>query len=352
MNAPLRLLLIEDSEDDALLLLRELKHGGLDVTHTRVETLDGLESALDAEAWDIAVSDFMLPDFNGLDALERIKARQPDLPFIMVSGKLGEDAAVEAMRAGAKDYITKGNLSRLVPAVRRELEEAANRRAKLQSDARANHSEERFRSLFNAVSDAIFFTDMQGHIQEVNAEACRRLDYRREELLAMTLLAIEAPENAANVQERLRAIGQEGRGTFESVQVRRDGARIPTEVAGRRVDASGAPGILAVARDISGRKRAEEERLAYTRHLQEILEDTIHAIAATIEKRDAYTAGHQFRVSTLSVAIAREMGLNEDRITGIRLGALIHDIGLISIPAEILSRPSALSAVEFRLVMI
>src|SRR5437762_1669410 len=128
MGTPLRLLIVEDSEDDARLLVREVRHGGFDPTWERVETAAALGDTLDRQAWDIVISDFTIPGFSGSEALALIRARDPDVPFIFVSGTIGEDIAVGAMKAGARDYIMKGNLRRLVPAIERELREAVLRR--------------------------------------------------------------------------------------------------------------------------------------------------------------------------------------------------------------------------------
>src|SRR6266567_3559855 len=113
----LRLLIIEDSEDDALLLVRELRKAEFDPDFVRVETPQALESALDAHTWDAVIADYSLPAFTGLDALRIIRARGLDLPFILVSGVIGEEKAVEAMKAGAHDYIMKRNYPRLAPAL-------------------------------------------------------------------------------------------------------------------------------------------------------------------------------------------------------------------------------------------
>jgi diguanylate cyclase (GGDEF)-like protein len=123
----LRLLLVEDSEDDALLLLRELSKSGFDVEHSRVETPGGLRQALEADPWDIVITDHNLPGFNSEEALAIVRAGHADLPVIIVSGSIGEDIAVAAMKSGAHDYIMKGNLARLGPAIERELRDAQTR---------------------------------------------------------------------------------------------------------------------------------------------------------------------------------------------------------------------------------
>ncbi len=124
MNKELRVLLVEDSEDDATLLIRALKKGGVQPIVERVETEDGMNKALKKQDWDVVIADYVLPRFSGLDAISVLKKSEKDLPFIIVSGKIGEETAVEAMRAGAHDYIMKGNLTRLIPAIEREMAEA------------------------------------------------------------------------------------------------------------------------------------------------------------------------------------------------------------------------------------
>jgi len=134
MPKPLRVLLIEDSEDDALLLLEALRAGGFEPHSRRVETEEAFHTALTAEAWDLVIADYILPRFSGVAAIRIAHELAPDLPSIMVSGKAGEETAVAAMRAGAGDYILKGSLSRLAPAVERELQDAAIRRERRQAE--------------------------------------------------------------------------------------------------------------------------------------------------------------------------------------------------------------------------
>jgi diguanylate cyclase (GGDEF)-like protein len=139
MSTPLRLLIVEDSEDDALLLLRELRQGGFDPRWQRIDTADALVSALEREQWDLVIADFSIPGFSGTEALELLRARDGDLPFIFVSGTIGEEVAVAAMKAGAHDYVMKGNMRRLVPAIERELRDADMRREHRRIAARVQH---------------------------------------------------------------------------------------------------------------------------------------------------------------------------------------------------------------------
>jgi two-component system, cell cycle sensor histidine kinase and response regulator CckA len=128
MASPLRALILEDSEDDCALLVRTLQKGGYDVQYTRVDSAAGLLGHLDAAPWDIIISDYSMPGFSGTMALSMVREKGLEIPFVFVSGTIGEEVAVNAMRVGAQDYIMKGNLTRLLPAIQRELREAQLRR--------------------------------------------------------------------------------------------------------------------------------------------------------------------------------------------------------------------------------
>jgi K+-sensing histidine kinase KdpD len=160
---PLRVLIVEDSEHDAALLLRELQKAGYSPIHKRVETAQEMADALDKQEWDIVLSDYILPSFGGLAALALVQNKGLDFPFIIVSGQIGEDVAVEAMRAGAQDYIMKGNLKRLGPAIERELEETANRRRsrKAEEELRAKEEELHMAKQMEALKDE--FVGMVSH---------------------------------------------------------------------------------------------------------------------------------------------------------------------------------------------
>src|SRR5262245_8403730 len=134
MGVQLRVLIVEDREDDALLLLRVLRRAGYDLMFERIDTAEKMNAALDRQAWDIVIADYTLPEFDGLAALALVRARGLDLPFIIVSGGIGEDIAVATMKAGAQDYIMKNNLTRLIPAVERELREAEVRQARKRAE--------------------------------------------------------------------------------------------------------------------------------------------------------------------------------------------------------------------------
>ena len=139
MLTPLRALIVEDSEDDALLLVAQLRRGGFAIEYARVETAEAMRQLLEQGTWDIVFADFSLPRFSGIEALRLVQQRKLDIPFIIVSGTIGEDRAVAAMKAGAHDYIMKDNTARLIPAVERELREAQVRLEGRQAQERVQY---------------------------------------------------------------------------------------------------------------------------------------------------------------------------------------------------------------------
>ncbi len=147
MPTPLRLLIVEDSEDDAQLLVRELRRADYDVTFERADTPALMAAALAVQPWDLIISDYTMPHLRGTQALELLKKCDLDIPFIFVSGTIGEETAVAAMKSGAQDYLVKGQLRRLIPAVERELREAEIRRAQKRAAAQVEREQERLRAL-------------------------------------------------------------------------------------------------------------------------------------------------------------------------------------------------------------
>ncbi|HEY2647342.1 MAG TPA: response regulator, partial [Candidatus Acidoferrales bacterium] len=134
MGIALRVLMIEDSEDDAALIIRELRRGNYDVYQERVDDPRALELAYEKQNWDLILSDFSMPHFSGPDALRLLRAKGCEKPFIFISGTIGEETAVNALKDGAQDYLMKTNLKRLVPAVQRALQEAENRKIRKQME--------------------------------------------------------------------------------------------------------------------------------------------------------------------------------------------------------------------------
>jgi PAS domain S-box-containing protein len=168
----LRVLLIEDNEDDAILVLAHLEEGGFRTESVRVETPSGLLEALGATRWDVVISDYNLPQFDGLAALAIVRKYAPDLPFIIVSGAVGEEFVADAMRAGAQDFVSKNRLVRLAPSVRRELAEAEVRRARKRAEAALEASEENLRTRADNIPQHAWMADERGRLVWVNKRWC------------------------------------------------------------------------------------------------------------------------------------------------------------------------------------
>jgi PAS domain S-box-containing protein len=179
----LQILLVEDSEDDALLLRLAIERSGLNGAFRRVETAEEMAAALQAQEWDAIIADYVMPKFGGLEALAMVKERELDLPFIIVSGHITEDTAVAAMKAGAHDYVMKDKLARLVPAIAREMRDAEVRRARRASEKEL-WEEQSFRAAIeNSIPSGIAVVDLDGRQSYVNPAFCRMVGWTETELL-------------------------------------------------------------------------------------------------------------------------------------------------------------------------
>jgi PAS domain S-box-containing protein len=303
MSNPLRVLIVEDSADAAALLLLELRRGGYSVTFEQVDTPAAMEAALDQHAWDIVVADHAMPYFSAPAALTLLQRRGLDLPFIIVSGTIGEEVAVLAMKAGAHDYIMKDKLARLTPVIERELREAEVRRERRRALALATRLS---RILENSSNEIYVFDDASLHFVQVNQGAQRNLGYTMEELERMTPLDLMPELSAAQFAESLQPLraGTREQVVFETVQRRKNGSTYPVEVRLHCSPAETPPICAAIILDISERKQAEqtlyETREAERRRIADELHDvvfrnlltTCEAMQVTQAKaRDAGVAG-------------------------------------------------------------
>ncbi|MDO9303133.1 MAG: response regulator, partial [Anaerolineales bacterium] len=233
MELPLAVLIVEDSESDAQLIVRLLKKAGYAVISEQVETAEQMRSALEKQTWDIVISDYSLPQFGGRAALELLKEKQVDIPFIVVSGVIGEENAVAMMKAGAHDYLIKGNLARLAPAVKRELEQAEIRQERKQAEQDLRASEEKYRMLVEQASDAIFVANPDGQYLDVNPAGCKLSGYTREEILQLRMqdIAKASPNNPFRFKEL-----KEGKVLItEREMFRKDGTIIIAEISARQL---------------------------------------------------------------------------------------------------------------------
>ena len=262
MTRSLRVLIVEDVERDAELLVLELERGGYASVVKRVDTLESMNAALDNGPWDLVISDYSMPGFTGLAALQVIQQRGLDLPFLIVSGTIGEDLAVAAMKAGAHDYIMKGGFSRLIPAIERELREAAERDKRREAEARLRESEEQYRGLVETSPDSITLVDLAGTVLRTNQQGALLFGFESpEQMVGMSAFEMIAPEDRQRAVDDKQKTGHAGSiRALEYTMVRRDKSTFPAEVTGALLrDSEGKPkAFVSLARDISERKRAEQ----------------------------------------------------------------------------------------------
>jgi PAS domain S-box-containing protein len=260
----LRVLVIEDSEFDAQMMLSFLRKGGYEVSSERVETAEAMDAALKSKQWDLILADYNLPNFNALAALKIAQDSGLDLPFMIVSGGIGEDIAVEAMKAGAHDYLMKGNLHRLAPAVERELREAAMRASQREAKQALLESERRYRLLWETCPDAVILMDVYGKIIFANPAVREVFGYTPEEIIGKSLGILQSESLRGGHQEGINRYLGTGvkklnwRAT-ETVGRRKDGAEIPIEVSYSDMELDGERRFVGFVRDITVRKRAERE---------------------------------------------------------------------------------------------
>jgi len=479
MNILLRVLIVDDSDDDTKLIIRQLQRGGYDPKWERVETYETMESAMNRQQWDVILCDYKMPHFSAHAAMKLIQDRKIDIPFIIVSGAIGEDTAVTAMKSGAHDYLMKDKLAKLVVAIEREIREAKMRQDKKKSDEMLRISEENFRHSLDDSPLGIRIYSTDGKILYANQEilkiygydsfealnntprdkkytpACyaeyqiRKEKRRRGEyvpsnyeisiirkdgkirylevfrkkvmwngevqfqaLYADITERKQAEKNLQEGEERYRIVVENAHeaiiitqdmkmvfanraaveqigysketltsGIFTSFihpddrrmvadySIKRlNGENVPPVYSFRIISQDGKvkwvelnatviewnkkPATLNFFNDITERKLLEEERIEGYNRIKKALHATVKSIAMLVETKDPYTAGHQERVSQLAKAIAKEMGLTEDRQDFVKTASIIHDLGKVSVPSELLSKPTKLSELEFNIIKV
>ncbi len=277
MKKPLRVLVVEDSEDDTHILMLELQRDGFDATFERVDTAVGMSNALEGQTWDVIISDHSMPGFGSIDALKLLKERQLDIPFIVVSGTIGEDVAVNVMKAGASDYVMKGMLGRLAPSIERELREVESRRERRRVEEALKHMQgvlAYLAAIVESSEDAIIGKALDGTILSWNSGAERIYGYSAGEVRGSSILILippHQPEELPQIFERIRKGERIER--HETVRIRKDGTAINVSLTYSPIkDEEGhVIGVSSIERDITARKREENERLKLIRELTDAL---------------------------------------------------------------------------------
>lgn len=263
MGKPLRALIVEDSENDALLLVRQLKRGGFDVDFRRVDTSAAMNEALLAQTWDIILCDHVMPKFSAPAALEVLREKDFNIPFIIVSGTISAELAVALMRAGAHDWISKDDLSRLVPAIERELRDAKTRIKRWEAVEALRKSEEKFRSIVETTKEWIWTMDLNGKMSYNNPAIEDILGYTVEELQGQNTFDFMHEDDRKGVEEIVSKLIPQKEG-WNGLTIRwrhKDGTyRFLESNAVPVLDAEGRfVGYIGADRDVTEKKLAEIE---------------------------------------------------------------------------------------------
>ena len=332
MPTPLRAILVENSDDDAFLIIRELKKCGFDPVFERVETAATLRKAIQDTQWDIILCDYQLPSFNAPQALALLKEINNDCPVIIVSGTIGEETAANCMRMGARDCVMKGNLSRLSPAIKRELEEADSRKKEKQAEAKKEaalaalgESEKRFRLLADNSADVIWAMTLAGQYTYVSPSIRQLSGYTPEEILKINFQdhIVESyvepvmAEIAAQLQkppvDRLPSL------TMELQQYSKDRSikDIEVHVAWLVNEQGEHVGIQGSTRDITLRKQAEKELVEANRKYEQAaklaIEMAAQAEAASAAKSEFLAnMSHEIRTPINGIIGMTEILLDKD----------------------------------------
>jgi PAS domain S-box-containing protein len=329
----LRVLFIEDSEDDMLLLLRELKRS-YSVSFERVDTEGALNAALERQKWDLIISDYIMPHLTGLRALEVFKNHRLEVPFIVVSGKVGEDIAVEALKAGAHDFIVKGHLDRFLPAISRELRDARTRREQRKVEEALRESEDRFSVIAATATDAIVMMDNKGKISYWNPAAERTFGYPAEEAIGKSLhLLIAPPKYHKSFIAGFNTFVKTGQGRsvgniVEFEATRKDGGIFPVEVSLSAMQIRGHWHAVGIIRDITERKIAEEELKKHHDNLEDLVEKRTAALKKVNEQLQREITDRKIAEEALWKAITRveeEKAKSEAVIAAMGDGLVIVD---------------------------
>ena len=279
----LRFLLAEDSITDAKLLVHELRRGIAIVEYERVDEPQAFRRALQGGCWDLVISDWSMPGFSGLSALQILTELGIDIPFMIVSGTIGEEVAVQAMRAGAHDYLIKGNLTRLIPAIERELRESAVRAARRAAEDELAKAALRYRALFDCSPLPTFVCEPESKaFLAVNDATVRHYGYSRDELARLTLADLALPGGAEPTLDHDGDLAEaadpvEAGADHRALrQQKKDGRGIWVELTSRDFELEGRRVELCVVRDVTERKVAEarlkktEEQLLQAQKMEAI----------------------------------------------------------------------------------
>ena len=286
MSDTLRILHLEDNPDDVELVRKTIAAQGIEAGIVDVENRADFINALVKGGYDLVLADYTLPSFDGLSALAIARAKFPFLPFIFVSGTMGEEKAVETLKQGATDYVLKSHLTRLVPSIMRALREAEECAGRKKAQEALLDSEKRYRTIVENITDALYMHDFKGNIVDVNENSCKMLGYKREELIGANLSMFDSEKNKMRLPERMDQLLKENSILFEGHHVRKDGSILPVEINAKVVRREGSGTIQGFVRDISDRKKIDEEIRQRIQELEDFYDMAIGRELRMIELKE------------------------------------------------------------------
>jgi PAS domain S-box-containing protein len=312
----MNILIIDDSEDDARLIIRELRNSGYEPDFKRIDTAEEMKAALAEKVWDIILSDYSMPSFSGITALEILKGSGLDLPFIIVSGKIGEETAVELMKAGAHDYILKDNLSRLSPAIEREIQEAGERRRRRDAEAELVKAKEEWERTFDAITDPIMILDTGHRIVKANRAMADKLGVPPPRVVGQLChRAVHGSEEPPQNCPFLDLLNDHKPHAAEMVAPRLGGCFF-TAVSPLMDSGGELTGCVHYARDITEKKLAEEQLMLANAYNRSLIEASLDPLV---------TIGHDGRITDLNVATERVTGVPREELIGADFSACFTD---------------------------
>lgn len=345
MKPPLQLLLIEDSDQDAELILRELSRGGWELHFVRVQTAEAVREALSREGWELIISKDAMPGgFTGLEALELAKEGAPGVPFILVSGTIGEEFAVEAMKRGVADYLIKGQLGRLVPSVTSVVAEAAAHVPRERAERELRDSENRLRALIDSALDAVISIGTDGRIIGWNRQAEQMFGWAAREAIGRSMAELIMPAryrdtHALGMRRYLetgvtRVIGKR----IEISAIRRDGQEFPIELSIAAIRSAAGVEFSAFVTDITSRKKAEGDLRQNLSLLESTLESTAEGILVVDEGGKIVTTNQRFAQLWGIPADVIE-SRDDDRAIGFVLDQLVDPESFVARIKELYATP-------------
>ena len=351
-TSALRVLLVEDSLDDAELNMRELRRQGFGIEAHRVDTREATLEALLAGGWDLVLSDHALPGFSSHEVLELLVENRIDTPCIIVSGAIGEEAAVQLLQSGAVDYVNKDKLYRLGQAVRRALREAESSRARREAEEALRRSEQALRELnetleqrveertkelatqtnlleaaLNTLRDLFFVVDTDQRLVRWNRELRSLTGLDEDEVESRRLTTLVHQDDRDAMRDWFRQVQQEGAATLEAQLLVENGNFVPFEFTGARLkDADGRDmGVCGIARNVSERKQTEQHLKAAIR---EVIDDATWFAQSVLEKMTHVSTGSPGASIKVADLTDREREVLELIAKGLKNNEIAQQLGL------------------------